>query len=41
MPYLLIAIPALLILAFAFEFANWEEWDDKRRMERLRKRGLA
>ncbi len=34
MPYLLIAIPALLVLLAAFLYADWEEWDDYRRLER-------
>jgi hypothetical protein len=34
MPYLLIAVPALIILLCAFIYAEWEEFDDYRRLER-------
>ena len=34
MPYLLIAVPALILLLGAFLYAEWEEFDDYRRLER-------
>ena len=32
--YLLVVIAGLLILAGAFKYARWEEWNDRRKRER-------
>lgn len=40
MPYLLIAVPALIVLLAVFVYAEWEKFDDCRRRERLVHRNL-
>ncbi len=40
MPYILIALIGFLVLLLAWLYAEWEEWDDYRRLERRAHRNL-